>query len=192
MRAGRGVRTPPRVFCAHLMTESCPTASCWFSSLFWGRSPPPGGEAPSNVDLVMSVCVFVFTLNPKRNGHSLSATARSARFPWPQPRLNLSRWAQPPFLRLRPPPAPAHPPPFWTTAPKHRTPNPAPPALQIHSLLDQSITRHYLTELKNQNGKVCAEYVWIGGSGQDLRSKARTLDKVPTSIDVRTAGGGGI
>ena len=46
---------------------------------------PPGGEAPSVVDLVMSVRVF--TLNPKRSGYSL--TTRSALFPRLQPRLNL-------------------------------------------------------------------------------------------------------
>jgi glutamine synthetase len=50
---------------------------------------------------------------------------------------------------------------------------------QIRSLLDQSITRHFLTELKDQNGKICVEYVWIGGSGSDLRSKARTIDFIP-------------
>ena len=49
--------------------------------------PPPGGESPSNVDIVMSG-VSVFALNPKGSGYSL--TARSALFPRPQPRLNLS------------------------------------------------------------------------------------------------------
>ncbi len=55
---------------------------------------------------------------------------------------------------------------------------------QIRSLLDQSITRHYLSTL-GQNGKICAEYVWIGGTGADLRSKARTLDFVPKDPKVR-------
>lgn len=58
---------------------------------------------------------------------------------------------------------------------------------QIRSLLDQSITRHYLSALTDQGGKVCAEYVWIGGTGQDLRSKARTLDKKPVKAEVRHA-----
>lgn len=42
---------------------------------------------------------------------------------------------------------------------------------QIRSLLDQSITRDF--NGLDQGGKIIAEYVWIGGSGQDLRSKAR-------------------
>jgi glutamine synthetase len=31
-----------------------------------------------------------------------------------------------------------------------------------------------------QEGKVAAEYVWIGGSGHDLRSKTKVLDKLPS------------
>jgi len=33
------------------------------------------------------------------------------------------------------------------------------------------------------NGKVQAEYVWIGGTGNDLRCKSRTLNSVPKSVD---------
>ncbi|KAG1675324.1 hypothetical protein FOA52_015998 [Chlamydomonas sp. UWO 241] len=53
---------------------------------------------------------------------------------------------------------------------------------QIKPLLDSSITRHYLKELSDCGGKCVAEYVWIGGAGQDLRSKGRTLSKAPTSV----------
>jgi len=54
-----------------------------------------------------------------------------------------------------------------------------PPCLVHRSLLDQSITRHFMT--LEQHGKVCVEYVWIGGTGSDLRSKGRTVDSVPKS-----------
>lgn len=55
---------------------------------------------------------------------------------------------------------------------------------QIFGLLDQSITRHFMSSLTDQNGKICAEYVWIGGKGWDLRSKARTLDKKEYAVAV--------
>lgn len=54
---------------------------------------------------------------------------------------------------------------------------------KMESLLDQSITRHFLSTLKDQNGKVAAEYVWIGGTKADMRSKTKTLDKMPKSVD---------
>ena len=44
---------------------------------------------------------------------------------------------------------------------------------RIGSLLDQSITRHMMSTLTDQGGKICAEYVWIGGNGGDVRSKGR-------------------
>mmetsp|Transcript_13311 Transcript_13311/g.23416 ORF Transcript_13311/g.23416 Transcript_13311/m.23416 type:complete len:108 (-) Transcript_13311:315-638(-) len=56
------------------------------------------------------------------------------------------------------------------------------PLCLVHrSLLDQSLTRHFMT--LEQHGKVCVEYVWIGGTGSDLRSKGRTVDSVPKSPD---------
>ncbi|KAJ3075389.1 glutamate--ammonia ligase [Quaeritorhiza haematococci] len=34
-----------------------------------------------------------------------------------------------------------------------------------------------------QNGKIYATYIWIDGSGQDVRCKSMTLDKSPKSVD---------
>jgi glutamine synthetase len=46
--------------------------------------------------------------------------------------------------------------------------------------LDHAVLEHYLS--LPQGKKFQAEYVWIGGSGSDLRSKTRTLEgKVPTT-----------
>lgn len=50
---------------------------------------------------------------------------------------------------------------------------------RIGALLDHTIVDKYAK--LEQKGKICAEYVWIGGSGSDLRSKTKTLDKLPKS-----------
>lgn len=53
---------------------------------------------------------------------------------------------------------------------------------QIRSLLDQSITRYFYDTLEDQSGMVVAEYVWIGGKGDDMRSKSKTLTESPKSV----------
>lgn len=34
----------------------------------------------------------------------------------------------------------------------------------------------------DQQGRICAEYVWIDGTGHTLRSKCKCLDKAPKSV----------
>jgi hypothetical protein len=57
------------------------------------------------------------------------------------------------------------------------TPLPLTPNPQVEPFLDHAITRHYLSSagIPDQSGKIIAEYVWIGGTGADLRSKVRGL-----------------
>ena len=51
---------------------------------------------------------------------------------------------------------------------------------KVESLLDTNILPRFLA--LPQFGKVAAEYVWIGGSGSDLRSKTKTLEELPKSV----------
>ncbi len=41
--------------------------------------------------------------------------------------------------------------------------------------------------MTDQKGKITAEYVWIGGTMADMRSKSRTLAKIPKGPEVRRA-----
>ena len=52
---------------------------------------------------------------------------------------------------------------------------------KVEVLLDTNILPRF--QSLPQFGKVAAEYVWIGGSGSDLRSKTKTLDKLPKSVE---------
>ena len=52
---------------------------------------------------------------------------------------------------------------------------------QISQLLDGSILERFAG--LDQGGKCAAEYVWLGGTMSDLRSKTKTLLKAPKSID---------
>ncbi len=44
--------------------------------------------------------------------------------------------------------------------------------------VDDSIWLNSFNDLQPSAGQTIVEYVWIGGKGDDLRSKARSLDKV--------------
>ena len=46
---------------------------------------------------------------------------------------------------------------------------------------EDQLAQYYKT--MNARGKVMVEYVWVGGSGCDLRSKSRVLDCKPLSVD---------
>lgn len=43
--------------------------------------------------------------------------------------------------------------------------------------------RSHFVGLPHLNRKSLVEYVWIGGSGQDLRSKIRSLSKTPSRVE---------
>ena len=50
----------------------------------------------------------------------------------------------------------------------------------VKQLLDGSILERF--SALDQGGKVAAEYVWLGGSMSDLRSKTKTLSKAVKSV----------
>ena len=47
--------------------------------------------------------------------------------------------------------------------------------------LEGDVVRHF--DSLSVRGKVLAEYIWVGGTGSDLRSKSRVLSCKPTSVD---------
>lgn len=64
-----------------------------------------------------------------------------------------------------------------------KTTNMPNPSFSNHTALSDEV----LAEFRKlpQNGKIMAEYIWIGGSGQDLRCKTRTFDRKPkTAADL--------
>jgi len=58
------------------------------------------------------------------------------------------------------------------------------PASRVGSgnvLLNNEVYKRYMN--LDQKGKVQAEYIWIGGSGEDIRCKTKTLDGKVTAVD---------
>ena len=62
------------------------------------------------------------------------------------------------------------------THPSH----PSAPAAQQSAQLSDVVLNRFLA--LPQGSRIQAEYVWVGGSGQDLRAKTRTLEAKPTSV----------
>lgn len=50
----------------------------------------------------------------------------------------------------------------------------------VSNILDQQLYDRF--KPLDQSGRVMAEYIWIGGTGEDIRGKTKTLSKVPKNV----------
>ena len=51
----------------------------------------------------------------------------------------------------------------------------------VSNILDQKLYERF--KALDQSDRVMAEYIWIGGTGEDIRGKTKTLTEAPKSLD---------
>lgn len=58
-------------------------------------------------------------------------------------------------------------------------------SVSLSSRLNKSVLQHYLS--LPQGDKCLVTYIWIDGTGQNVRAKTRTLDEEPKTIEGKSS-----